>query len=627
MMSDFPHIPGYRIERELGRGGMAVVYLGHEAKLDRMVAIKVVELLNPQSGDQAERFLREARTAARLQHSNIVPIYNVGRIGPYYYMVVEYLSGGTLRNLLNAGPIPGGALQVVEKLAHALHYAHSQGFIHRDVKPENIMFRQDGTPVLSDFGIAWAMDTRTRLTQAGKSVGTPHYMSPEQARGLDIDGRADLYSLGVVFYEMLTGEVPYESQDNIAVAIKHIQDPIPGLPSNLAHFQPLLEKMMAKNRETRVQSGDELLRIIQEMESQDDLWPGMSAEKDDPSGLTMRLKPENDVLRQDMRNKAGESGKKPHRIQKILVGSLAGAFVVIAALLFMLLGRGDRESPLPAAGPSQEGDAAIEEKTAALLDMEYSQYMSKARTSLDQGDLEDARMKVALAKTIRKGGVEAESLKELIDKAESARQAERRRRDQARLAAERTRQVETLRKEELGVLKADDAAWGIASSLGTEEALKTYLQDYPTGRHVAEARRRIEAIQTAAPVRSEEEDAQKGRGVELVSADPPEPAVSVGDLVPLSSVDIEPQVIKSNQPAYPESARRFRIEGTVIVEMLVSETGEVTDVRVLQGIDGYPAFERAVDSAVRKWLFHPGVKDGVRVKVWRAQAFVFKTDR
>ena len=379
---------------------MGVVYLAHEGKLDRRVAIKVVELLSTQTGEQAERFIFEARTAARLQHSNIVPIYDVGLEGHLYYMAVEYFPGGTLRDLLNDGPIPGGALLMVERLADALHYAHSQGFVHRDVKPENIMFRRDGTPVLSDFGIARAMDAMTRLTQAGKAIGTPHYMSPEQARGLDLDGRADLYSLGVVFFEMLTGDVPYEAQDNIAVAIKHIQEPIPGLPPHLSHFQPLLEKMMAKDREARVQTGEELSRIIQEMQDKEKAWPFLTAGRDAPANLGAagrRAGPAKNAGEKKPFRKTEKPGTEGKILKKMkfLASSLAGALVFALILIVILLARGGREESWDSVPLPLESDAVLTEDRSALSDREYHDYLSKARASLDRGDLENARMKIA----------------------------------------------------------------------------------------------------------------------------------------------------------------------------------------------------------------------------------------
>ena len=255
-MTPDPKISGYRIEQELGKGGMADVYLAVQENLERPVAIKVLLPALFRNDSFAHRFVREARTAASFKHPHILEIYDIGQDEHSHYIVMEYLPGGSLAGLIAQGPIaPDKALTIFSAIASALDYAHGEGFIHRDVKPDNILFRKDGTPVLCDFGIARAVGSATRLTKTGMSVGTPHYMSPEQARGKPLDGRSDLYSLGVVLYEMLTAKVPFEAEDSVAVAIAHVQDPVPRLPKNLAKYQPLLDKLLAKDPDQRSQTG------------------------------------------------------------------------------------------------------------------------------------------------------------------------------------------------------------------------------------------------------------------------------------------------------------------------------------------------------------------------------------
>ncbi len=262
-MSEFPDIPGYRLQRELGRGGMASVYLATQESLDREVALKVMATALAADGNFTERFLREARTVAKLQHPAIVPVYDMGVSGNLHFLAMEYVSGGDLKRRLRTSPMPPAeALRVLRQIAEALDYAHGKGFVHRDVKPENILFRDNGSAVLSDFGIARAMRSTTRMTGTGMSLGTPHYMSPEQARGMDLDGRSDLYSLGVVLHEMLTGELPYVAQDSLAVVYRHVNDPIPQLPAGLAALQPLLERMMAKDPGARYQTGQEITAAL-----------------------------------------------------------------------------------------------------------------------------------------------------------------------------------------------------------------------------------------------------------------------------------------------------------------------------------------------------------------------------
>ncbi len=256
-------IPGYRIEKELGQGGMARVYLAHEEKLERHVALKVMMLSPTQDRTLSQRFIKEAKTAAKLRHSNIVSIFDVGETGQVYYMAMEYLDGGSLKDRILRGAIePAQALAIVRQIATALGYAHGMGYIHRDIKPDNIMFRKDGTAVITDFGIARAMDSKTKLTKTGMSIGTPHYMSPEQARSRQLDGRSDIYSLGCVLYEMLAGKVPYEADDSVGVIIQHLQEPIPQLPVSLGRYQPLIDQMMAKDPARRVQSADQACQLI-----------------------------------------------------------------------------------------------------------------------------------------------------------------------------------------------------------------------------------------------------------------------------------------------------------------------------------------------------------------------------
>jgi formylglycine-generating enzyme required for sulfatase activity len=251
------NIPGYRIERELGRGGMSTVYLVEQESLGRHVALKVMALAADRSF--GERFLREACTVARLTHPHILAVYDVGSAGHSYYLAMEYVPGGDLKQRLRTGPLPPqDALTAVRQVAQALGYAHAQGFVHRDVKPENILFRADGTVVLTAFGIANAVGSDTWIPGMGMSNCTPHYMSPEQARGREVDGRSDLYSLGVVLFEALAGRVPFGAEDTLAIPDAHVNDP----PPHLAKLQPVLDRLLAKNPEARFASAAELVQAL-----------------------------------------------------------------------------------------------------------------------------------------------------------------------------------------------------------------------------------------------------------------------------------------------------------------------------------------------------------------------------
>ena len=203
----------YRIERELGRGGMAVVYLAYHQRLERYVALKVLHEHLQHDADLVERFLFEARAASRLEHRNIVAVYDAGQADGRDYIAMAYVEGESLADVLKRvdGPLPiDFIISVIDQVSKALDYAHRRGIVHRDIKPSNILVRENGHVLLTDFGIAHAA-SMGGLTKDGAVWGTPQYMSPEQAAGLKVDGRSDVYSLGVVCFQMLTGEKPFRS--------------------------------------------------------------------------------------------------------------------------------------------------------------------------------------------------------------------------------------------------------------------------------------------------------------------------------------------------------------------------------------------------------------------------------
>ena len=261
-----PLIPGYAIGRTLGKGGMATVYLAVQEKFEREVALKVMAPALSADAGFRERFLREAKIVAKISHPNIVAVYDVNEVDGVHYIAMEYHPGGDLKSRLRDGVSPADALRITRDVARALDYAHSKGYLHRDIKPDNILFRADGSAVLTDFGIAKATEGDANLTQMGMVAGTPKYMSPEQARGQVLDADSDLYSLGVVLFEMLAGRLPYEAPDPIALGILHMNAPIPALEGRLAHFQPLIDRLLAKNAAQRPQSGTELIAEIDRLE-------------------------------------------------------------------------------------------------------------------------------------------------------------------------------------------------------------------------------------------------------------------------------------------------------------------------------------------------------------------------
>ena len=258
-------IPGYKLKQILGKGGMASVYLAVQESFGRDVAIKVLAPDMARDEEFSERFLREAQIVSRLQHHNIVNVYDVGIHEGYHYLSMEYIPGKELREAkydLSKSEV----VRIVKEVARALEYAHRNGFIHRDVKPENIMLHENGERViLMDFGIARMTQSDMSVTKTGRVIGTPHYMSPEQTKGLSVDHRADIYSLGVVMYQMLAGRLPYDADSPVAVGIKHISDPIPLLPPGLEMFQTIINTCMSKDPTHRYQSAGELIAALDKL--------------------------------------------------------------------------------------------------------------------------------------------------------------------------------------------------------------------------------------------------------------------------------------------------------------------------------------------------------------------------
>ena len=255
----------YELHRRLARGGMAQVYLARDSSLDRPVAIK--ELVPEFATDPSfvERFRREAQAAANLAHPNIVGVYDWGTQDGTYYIVMEYIDGPSLSQVIRRdGPLhPRRAAELTSEVAGALGFAHSRGVVHRDVKPGNVLLTGSGQSKVTDFGIARALSSaEDDLTQAGSVMGTATYFSPEQAQGLPVDPRSDLYSLGVVLYEMLTGRAPFTGDTPLAIAYKHVQDQ-PAPPSSIitdlpAGIEAIVMKLLSKRPDDRYASAEEL---------------------------------------------------------------------------------------------------------------------------------------------------------------------------------------------------------------------------------------------------------------------------------------------------------------------------------------------------------------------------------
>ncbi|MCK7592162.1 serine/threonine protein kinase [Pseudomarimonas salicorniae] len=374
MSSPAFEIPGYELVRELGAGGMATVFLAVQRSLERKVAIKIMRRgLTDENVEK--RFLMEGRTMARLPHPNIVGVYDIVQNESINYIAMEFLEGGMLSDRMREGLTLAEAISVVVQIAGALQYAHDNNIVHRDLKPSNIMFRDAVTPVLTDFGIAKAQKSEgaTRLTQTGMMIGTPTYMSPEQATGSELDGRSDQYALGVLFFEMLTGSAPFEGSTPIQVVLAHLNTPPPPLPPQFAFFQPLMDRMLAKDREQRYpdlkifvtelkrlltgsesllqklhidpnQSASEQLRALGFSESQIHTGSGISPQprssgqhRAAPAPPKKRPTGSGPGVRLGDREEAGEGGRPPW----LIPAAAAGALVLALGIGWALFGGGD----------------------------------------------------------------------------------------------------------------------------------------------------------------------------------------------------------------------------------------------------------------------------------------------
>ncbi len=328
-------VQGYRFLREIGRGGTATVYLAEQESLGREVVIKLLAPHLARDPVVAQRFVREGRIAAGLRHRHIVQIFDVGVAEDTPYMALAWLPRGSLAQ--QAFPLdPVEALRLLREVGMALGHAHRAGVVHRDVKPENILLDEQDAFVLTDFGIAQLAGSSQSLTAEGSTLGTPAYMSPEQWQGGELDGRADLYSLGVVFYRCLVGSLPYQGKDGWSVGMQHMQAPLPLLPQALKQYQPLLDRLLAKQAGQRYADAGALLRAVDALQSA----PGQG--EDFAASLVVPAHPMADLFKTDER--PVESPRERSRARRWR--ALAAAVVVLTTIAIAFAQRGRLGSAL-----------------------------------------------------------------------------------------------------------------------------------------------------------------------------------------------------------------------------------------------------------------------------------------
>jgi len=329
-------IPGYRILKKLGSGAMATVFLAKQLSLDRLVAIKVLPKKFSSDANFINRFYKEGRSAAQLNHANIVQAYDVGQAGDHHYFVMEYVEGETIYDRTKAEKRlhEADAIDVVMQVARALQHAHERGLIHRDIKPKNIMITGRNKVKLADLGLARAVDDEVAAkAEAGRAYGTPYYISPEQIRGeVDIGPQADIYGLGATCYHMVTGRVPFSGKNPSQVMHKHLKSELTPPdhlnPSLSAGFSQVIEMMMAKKREDRYQTASDLLEDLELTRKNE--TPHYARQKVDLSKLTVKLgqaQPGEGHIHE------GNSGNSPVTAISITVNVVLAIIVIVLLLI------------------------------------------------------------------------------------------------------------------------------------------------------------------------------------------------------------------------------------------------------------------------------------------------------
>ncbi len=338
MYKPIQQIPGFQILGKLGSGAMAKVFKARQLSLDRIVAIKVLPRKLKENPEFVDRFYKEGKAAAKLNHNNIVQAIDVGEAGGYHYFVMEYVDGKTVYDDLATGHVYSEkeALDIIIQVAKALDHAHDRGLIHRDVKPKNIMLTKTGVAKLADMGLAReTQDIEAAMAEQGRAYGTPYYISPEQIRGeVNIDARADIYSLGATFYHMVTGKVPFEGSSPASVMQKHLKEPL--IPPD--HINPnlsagvgeVIEVMMAKKREDRYANVKDLLVDLEAIARGE---PPLQARAQYDAQVLQGLAQRGEAVRTEPVEPVSRAPSRPDWLWVIILGAVLALSVIINIVL------------------------------------------------------------------------------------------------------------------------------------------------------------------------------------------------------------------------------------------------------------------------------------------------------
>lgn len=336
-------VPGYTIHELLGEGGMASVYLATQQSLDRLVALKVLKKFDTDA--QVQRFFNEGKIIASLNQRTIITIHDLGEVNERCFLAMEYLEGGDLKQRIDAGMSPDEALELIKLIAHCLDFVHQKDIIHRDIKPENILFRKDGSPVLTDFGVAKHIQADSALTMDGSAIGSPHYLSPEQAEQKPLDARTDIYSLGIIFYEMLTGRKPFQGDSPIEIIIAHLTTEAAPLPEHLSHFQELVDSMIAKDADERFGSAADLVDFLNTFKQ---------------AAPKQRFSDSFNRMVSSEKSKDGLSGQKPSFSSGTLLNKAVGLGLAITiSSAFAVYYHADSETVLDTPSPTKQLDVQV----------------------------------------------------------------------------------------------------------------------------------------------------------------------------------------------------------------------------------------------------------------------------